>query len=64
VALRAHLTQPQLSQQLIDLPAELVRKIGTCVLARHSAQVDQQPGVPPPQFDLGGIEQAEQDIRD
>src|SRR5258708_22749336 len=30
----------------------------------HGAQVDQQPGVSPPQFDLGGIEPAEKDIRD
>src|SRR5215472_2491994 len=29
-----------------------------------SAQVNQQPGVSPPQFDLGGIEQVEHDIRD
>jgi len=57
VALCAHLTQPQLSQHLVDLLGDLVRQIGTRVLVRHGAQVDQQPGVSPPQFDLGGIEQ-------
>ena len=48
VALRSHLTQPQLSQHLADLPGEFLRQIGTRVLVRHSAQVDQQPCVSPP----------------
>ena len=62
VAFRAHLTQPQLSQHLLDLLGEHLRQIGARVLVRHGAHVDQQPGVSPPQLDLGGIEQAEQDI--
>jgi hypothetical protein len=32
------------------------------VLVRHSGHVDQQPGVSPAQLDLGGIDQAEQEI--
>jgi hypothetical protein len=34
------------------------------VLVRHGGQAGQQPGVSPPQFDLGGIEQAEHHIPD
>jgi hypothetical protein len=62
VAFRAHLTQPQLSQHLVDLPAEFARQAGARVLVRHRGHVDQQPGVSPAQLHLGGIEQAEQDI--
>src|SRR5215469_6794945 len=63
-ALRAHLAHPQLSQQLVKLRSELARQVGTRVLMHHGAQVDEQPGISPSQFNLGGIDQAEQDIGD
>jgi hypothetical protein len=64
VALRSYLTQPQLAQHLVDLPGEFARQIRTGVLVRHGGDVDQQSGVSPPQFGLGGGEQAEQRIPD
>src|SRR5215472_1067816 len=62
VAFRAHLTQPQLSQQLVDLSGEFARQVRARVLVRQGGHVDQQPGVSPAQLHLGGVEQAEQKI--
>jgi hypothetical protein len=64
VALRAYLAQPQLAQHLVDPRSELARQVRTCVLVRHGGHVDQQSGVSPPQFDIGGVKQAEQRIAD
>jgi hypothetical protein len=64
MAFCVHLTQPKLSERLVDLLSELVWQIGTRVLVRYSAHVDEQPGISPPQFDLGGIEEGEHDITD
>ena len=46
----AHLSHPQLSQQLVDLPGEFARQVGARVLVRHRGNVDQQPGVSPASF--------------
>jgi hypothetical protein len=43
MAFRAHLTQPQLSQHLLDLLGEHLRQIETCVPVRHGAHVDEDP---------------------
>jgi hypothetical protein len=64
VSFRAHLTHPQLAQHLIDPLSELAGQIGTRVVVCHGGHVNQQSGVSAPQFELGGIKQAEQYIRD
>jgi len=62
VAFGAYLTQPRLSQHLVDLPGEFARQVGARVLVRHRGHVDQQPGVSSAQLHLRGIEQAEQEV--
>ncbi len=60
--LRSHLSHPQLSQRLVDLPGELARQVGARVLVCHGGHVDQQPGVSAAQLHLRGVEQTEQEI--
>jgi len=62
MAFRSHLAHPQLSQQLVDLPGELARQVGTSLLVRHRGHVDQQPGITPAQLHLRDGEHAEQQV--
>jgi len=64
LGLGADLTQPELPERGLDLLAELVGQVTTGILQRQRAEIDEQPRVPPTEFDLCRTEQRREQIRD